>query len=249
MKHGYILVAVLLLLAACKKKETSNNYTTVTASAYIWNPPGATGVFSATKNITYRNGDTLTGSDQAGAQFGTVTNFGYGGSILINGDTLPFVNDSGSIADSGSGSYYNFSKISFTSNTVTWNILGDNANNIPAFNYTDTTSFPKVIGFSVPTKLNAENGLTIHYTISGGYDSVYYYLGGVNYGASYAGGPIGSASFSTAQLLQAMQVIGNGPTPNAYLAVGILVVKFIPYTIGTDTFYFEKESNYTANAN
>ena len=243
MKKLPLFISFLLLLwGACKKEVSSNPFSNVTESSLytVPIPSTAAGALYAVNNISYYYyGGTLDTLPSANGNgwFGNMNNQISGGLVILNGDTmLDSTSYGGYFAGFQNGPSQFF-------NNVSWSIGGNNANGIPAFNYTDNTPFPVITGLSIPAVVHASSGITLTYHISGAYDYVYYWLeGGEAPGKAditFLGDSSNTASFSTAQI---NQVIGTGS-----LAIYVYVGKLTPYTVAGKTFYFVKQNIYQLN--
>jgi hypothetical protein len=247
----FILPVLLLVLAACHHDNNNNNTQTQTTSTPGGQPgpnipSGAAGALYAVNEAVYSNngsGYDTTGLGLAYGWFVNSTTTKDAGSVVVNGDTLY-------ITDPTLGTSFPWyelgllqtGQLSFPTNAVAWGVQGNSANGVPAFNYTDNTAFPVVNGLTIPYPVNISNGLTVHFTVSGAYDAIFYTISGQGQSSlSFTGSSATTATFSATQLSQVVSSGGN-------LGVQIMPIKLTPYTVSGKTYYFVKQNAFNVTS-
>ncbi len=252
-KLKLILPVLLLTLLACHKDTNTNNTQTQVTNhtpnggAAVTIPSGAAGAFYAINTINYNNNGSGYDTTDIGlgyAWFGNYTTTLNAGSVYVTGDSLYTNNPN-------LGGLVNFpwyetditNQFTFNGNAVTWNVQGNSANSIPAINYTDNTVFPVVNGLTLSNPVSISSSVTVHFTVTGAYDAIFYALAGSNtqQQTSFTGtNGATSATFTPAQL---SAVTGSG----GQLSITVMPVKLTPYTVSGKTYYFVKQGAYSVS--
>ncbi|MCW3077483.1 MAG: hypothetical protein JWO32_2092 [Bacteroidetes bacterium] len=212
IKYSYVLIVILLIIFSCKKKDaatqtvnSSSSATTTGGSVSI--PAGLSASnggdlcdFQSTYNYFDYNG-TVTKDSVAFASFYATAPSSvapttiYGGSVTLNGITLPF-NATSNYYYSGSGS-----GINITGN-LTWSATGSGT--VMAFSKSFIPNYPKYTGgSSLPDTCVKANGISI--TISGVTNNqnsvnVYLYSGSTSV-FKYIFGSNGTVNFTPSELV------------------------------------------------
>ena len=249
-KLRLILPVLLLTMFGCHKDTNTNNTQTQVTNhtpnggAAVTIPSGAAGAFYAINTINYNNNGSGYDTTDIGlgyAWFGNYTTTQNAGSVYVTGDSLYTNNPNlGCLVTFPWYETDITNQFTFSGNSVTWNVQGNSANSIPAINYTDNTAFPVVTGLTLPYPVSIASSVTVHFTVTGAYDAIFYAISGAGGQQTSFTGTNGatSATFTSAQL---SAVTSSG----SELSITIMPVKLTPYTVSGKTYYFVKQGAYS----
>ncbi len=232
----FLATAVLLLSAgSCKKKDTTTPTQPSNTAPSVSTPATADGAFAAVKVISTQTVAGITipiDIGTAAAWFGSASSPVDGGAVTCNTNAL-----------SKQGNNYIFtpttsapSGIDFSSSSVNWTIAGNSANSIPAFNHTDSGSFPSVDDISNTGDVDTHTAFTLTAASSVYGDSVIFNIAGPNGNVLKVMPPnTSSCTFTAAE----MGTLGTGNN------VGLLQIA--PYRVALQVvsgknYYFVRET-------
>ena len=124
-------------------------------------------------------------------------------------------------------------------NNVQWFTSGSTS--APVINYNDTTTWPQVVNFNLPSTISISSPLTIAFNITGPYKQIIVLIKGSTSSLTQTITSGSSVTFSASQLSSVTASTGN-------LAVEIMPVNYIAQTISSKTYYFVKENAFLQTA-
>jgi hypothetical protein len=241
----FVMVLVLLLGACKKDNPTNNSQNNPLGDNAPSLPSGAAGAMYAVLTNTMVQGITIPSSIPL-AWFGNDASTQNAGVVLCDQDTMvttdPFSNVTYPWYELSNSAFINTgNQPDFTQgNTVQWFVSGSSS--VPAINYNDTTTWPQVTNFTLPSSISISTALTISFGVTGTYKQIICSIKGTKSSLSQNLSSGTSVTFSASQLSSVTTSTGG-------LAVEIMPVNYTPQTYGGKTYYFVKQNAFVQSAN
>lgn len=228
-----LLGITISLFSSCKKDSADPDNSTPVAVDANGNLTVSSDADGACYSIISRYYDNNSGAGyddfhSTYAWFGSTTAFKDGGTVSVNSYELT------NIGGFNTYMYVGLDEL-FPSNASAWEVTGNPANDVPAFNYTDNTPFPTGGDFVLPSAINLGTPLTVTFSPISNVAGVVFSLRG-NKGTKSKAVANGASSVTFT-----VQELNEAAFANDAIAVSVMPVVYTSQTINGKKIYFVKQ--------
>lgn len=232
-----VLVFALMVMVTINSCKKDKDITGTVSNGRPTIPGGAAGAFYAVRNNSKVAGGITSATYGAIAWFGSYSNTQYVNSLTVNGVTM--VDSAAGLPTGLYGIGANGGNVDLSATDVNWVTTGNTSLDIPAFSYNDTSSFPAIAWFSLPSTVSLSSTLTVNFTYTVPGSQLFVELSDGSTSTTYTKSyPANSTSIS----FNPSEIEGIGAISGDEIAIQIIAVGMSGQSFGGKEYYFVKEN-------